>query len=431
MRRAKLTASDGEGHDNLGISVAIDGDTVVVGAWLDGHGRGSAYVFVKPASGWSGRLTESAKLSASEGTPVVGGFGESVAISGGTIVVGEGGAKVGENGFQGAAYVFVEPPGGWAGNLTETARLTASDGKRGDFLGSVAVSGGTVVVAAPGADDSQGAAYVFLEPADGWRGRRTETARLAASDGEADDRFGDHVAVSGGTVVVGASNDGIAGNDGQGSAYLFVEPAEGWGGQLTETAKLKASDGEAGDGLGRAAAVSGDTVVVGAWRDEVGGRQGQGSAYVFVEPAGGWAAELTESAKLTASDGETGDNLGVEVAIAGDMVVVGATGDTIAENHQQGSAYVFVEPEAGWAGSLHQAAKLWAADGATLDRFGFSVAVAGEAIVVGALLDDFAGGDVPRLGRDQGSAYVFAGLPERRSAGSAPGAAQVSSVSIR
>ena len=237
-----------------------------------------------------------------------------MAVSGNTVVMGALGDA--GNGFNsGAAYVFVEPVGGWAGNLTETAKLTASDGMEWDRFGAnVAVSGDTVVVSADGdaLDGTSHAAYVFVEPVGGWAGNLPQTAKLTASDAADDDGFGIAVAVSGDTVVVGAWFD-----DDNGSAYVFVEPVGGWAGNLPQTAKLTASDGAAGDGdlFGLSVAVSGDTVVVGAPLDDP-----FSSAYVFVEPAEGWAGNLTEAAKLTASDGAA---LG-PVAVSGGTAVLGA-----------------------------------------------------------------------------------------------------------
>ena len=124
----------------FGVSVAVSGDTVVVGAPFDDVGnniaQGAAYVFVKPAGGWAGLLTENAKLVASDGQPV-DFFGDSVAVSGDTVVVKDVFGDVGANRDQGSAYVFVRPAGGWAGLLQENAQLVASDGAAGDFAFSV------------------------------------------------------------------------------------------------------------------------------------------------------------------------------------------------------------------------------------------------------------------------------------------------------
>ncbi len=345
IEQAKLTASDGAASDLFGVSVAINGDTVVVGAHFDDVGantnQGSAYVFVKPAGGWAGALNQSAKLTASDGA-AGDRFGLGVAISGDTIVTGAFFDDIGINPNQGSTYVFVKPGGGWAGALTESAKLTASDGAASDLFGvSVAITSDTVVVGAWGDDNLRGSAYVFIKPGGGWAGVLTESAKLTASDGAVGDQFGGSVATSSDTVAVGANLDDIGANPNQGSAYVFVEPAGGWAGALTESATLTASDGAAGDGFGFPVAISDETVMVGANGDDIGANTNQGSAYVFVKPDGGWAGALTESTKLTASDGAAGDGFGASMALSGDAVVVGAPVDDIGANLNQGSAYVF------------------------------------------------------------------------------------------
>jgi hypothetical protein len=241
---------------------------------------------------------------------------------------------------------------------------------------------------------------VFVKPGSGWTTTSTFTAKLTASDGAALDEFGTSVAVSGDTVVVGAPFDRIGGNKDQGSAYVFVKPGSGWTTTSTFTAKLTASDGAGGDRFGSSVAVSGDTVVVGAPRADIGvPADNRGAAYVFVKPSGGWS-NMTETAKLTASDGAVDDQFGYSVAISGDTVVVGAPLAEIGSNTNQGAAYVFVKPSAGWS-DMTETAKLTASDGAADDYFGFSVAISGDTVVVGAPRDDIGGNT------NQGSAYVF------------------------
>ncbi len=408
FQQAKLTASDGAERDDFGRSVAVSGDTIVVGANLDDSGfssfgdEGSAYVFVKPVGGWAGALTETAKLTASDGEEL-DGFGLSVAVSGDTVVVG---AREHLRDRPDSAYVFVKPPGGWVGVLTETAKLTPSD--RLLFFTSVAVSGDTVVVGAAIADFIPDSAYVFVKPPGGWVDA-TEDAKLTASDGAVFDSFGVDVAVGGDTVVVGAFEDDIGDNLEQGSAYVFVKPLAGWGGALNQSAKLTASDGAFRDSLGISVAVSGDTVVAGACHvSPLGPDCGQGSAYVFVKPAGGWTGPTNENAKLTASDGggPGGGDFGRSVAVSGDTVVVGAPSDTTGNNLLHGSAYVFVKPPGGWAGALTESVKLIASDGADhRQELGSSVAVSGDTVVGGA-----PGPCLSKLlcrNQNPGSAYVF------------------------
>ena len=394
----KLLAADGASDDYLAYSVAVSHDTVVIGAYGDddnGSKSGSAYVYVWDGASW----TQQAKLQASDAA-VGHEFAKSVAIFGDSIVVGA--HRDDDNGASsGSAYVFVKPVGGWSGTLNEDAKLLASDGAESDYFGrSVAVSGDSVVAGAYGDDDSGGAsgsAYVFDKPVGGWSGTLTEDAKLLASDGAAVDYFGWHVAVSGSYVVVGAYYDDDNGSA-SGSAYVFVEPGGGWSGTLNEDDKLLPSDGAGSDYFGWSVAVSGDSVVVGAYYDDDSG-SGSGSAYVFVEPGGGWSGTLNEDAKLLASDGVQMDNFGRSVAMSGDTVVVGAFLDDD-NGSGSGSAYVFVEPGGGWSGTLNEDTKLLPTDGAADDYFGFSVAVSFKTIVGGAEFDD-------DNGENSGSAYVF------------------------
>jgi RHS repeat-associated protein len=275
--------------------------------------------------------------------------------------------------------------------FVQQAKLTASDGAGDDFLGfSVAISGDTIVAGAPGASvagTAPGAAYVFVEPAEGW-GDATQTAKLTASDGATFDSLGTSVAISGGTIVAGAPYAAAGGTTEAGAAYVFVEPANGWA-DSTQAAKLTASDGVAQDHLGYSVAISGSTIVAGA----PGYFAETGAAYVFAEPAGGWA-DATQTAQLTASD-ETGlDHLGASVAISGRTIVAGAP-----QAGSLGAAYVFAEPAAGWADDT-ETAKLTACDITECDSFGASVAISGSTIVAGAPGGGYFGGP--------GAAFVFA-----------------------
>ena len=381
---AKLTASDGASDDWFGWSMAMDGDTAVVGARTDDSTAGSAYVLTQQSGVWS----QVAKLTASDGAAGEE-FGESVSIDGETVVVG----APQHDGGKGVAYLFTKPGTGWA-DATETAKLTASDGSGGDEFGdSVAVDGDTVVVGAPLDDDNisnSGSAYVFTKPSGGW-GDATQTAKLTASDGLLYSRFGSSVDVDGDTVMVGAATHDLA----RGAVYVFSKPGSGWA-DATEMAQLTASDADAGDQLGWSMELDGDTLVVGATFDDVNGEH-SGSAYVFTEPVGGWT-DATQTAKLTAFDGAANDQFGTSVAIDGDMVVVGAPLDD-GVGLSSGSVYTFSKPSGGWA-TVARTATIKASDEAFGDRFGKSVAVDGETLLVGAPLDN-------DNGVSSGSAYVF------------------------
>jgi hypothetical protein len=371
IRSFTLTASDGVNDDEFGYSVAIDGNTVVVGAIDHNVLSGAAYVFVKPAMGWV-NMTQTAELTASDGQ-TGDAFGESVSVSGNTVVVGAPGATVNSNRAQGATYVFVKPVSGWA-NMTETAKLTASDGGLDSNFGiAAAITGNTVVVGAdrPGIDNpGPGAAYVFVEPNGGWS-NMTQTAELTASDGTDYNDFGDSVSINGTTVVVGAIQGG--GIQGPGAAYVFVEPPAGWN-NMTETAKLTASDGVVGDSFGCSVSLGGNIAVIGAYVKS----NEQGAVYVFAEPTGGWV-NMTETAELTIATGKR-ELFGYSVSVAGKAIVAGAPGLT----GSKGIAYVFLEPAGGWKTTSKYNFVLSETFKNGSDYLGNSVAVSGTTAVVGA-----------------------------------------------
>ncbi|MGH9840105.1 MAG: FG-GAP repeat protein, partial [Blastocatellia bacterium] len=378
-QQQQLTANDGAAFDRFGASVALNGDTVVVG---DDTGpiadHGAAYVFTRSGTVW----TLQQKLTAGDGA-FGDDFGASVAISGDTVVVGAHLVDIGANFDQGAAYVFTRSGTLW----TQQQKLTSNDGAFNDFFGaSVALSGDTVVVGARGKDIGtnldQGAAYVFTRGGGFW----TQQQKLTEDFGAASDFFGISVAISGQTVVVGAES----GNANKGAAYVFTSNGTFW----TQQQKLIANDGAAGDFFGLSVAISGDTVVVGAPGGAIGANSQQGSAYVFTRFGTVWTLQQ----KLTAGDGAFGDDFGASVAISGDTVVVGALADDISANTNQGSAYVFTRSGGFWT----QQQKLTANDGAANDIFGVTVALSGDTVVVGAEFDAI-GANVER-----GSAYVFA-----------------------
>jgi hypothetical protein len=219
-------------------------------------------------------------------------FGCSVAISGDTVVIGA--CDNDNNGTDsGSAYVFVKPAGGWGSvpstPLYEDARLLPSNGAAYDHFGnSVAIDGDAIVIGAHQDDDNgadSGSAYVFVKPIGGWASALSpleEDVKLLPSDGAQNDRFGNSVGITGDTAVIGAPfNDGNATDSG--SAYLFAKPGGGWGSVPApqhERRKLLASNGGAGDELGCSVAISSETPLVGARYDDDKGTD-SGSAYVF------------------------------------------------------------------------------------------------------------------------------------------------------
>jgi FG-GAP repeat len=312
----------------------------------------------------------------------------------------------------GKVDVFLKPKRGWKTTSSFKAELTASDGMANDGFSNelgLSADGSTVVVGAAGAtvngNVGQGAAYLFVKPAAGWK-TATQTAKLTELHGAAGD-FAGEVSVSGdgSTVFVGAPGAAVGANAAQGVAYLFVRPASGWKTTPKFTAKLSVRNGAAYDDFGFCQAGStcitsdGTTVLVGApqLNFSTGTPTGPGKAYIFVKPAGGWKTTSKFNAELTASDGQTGDALGWSAAITSNIAVVGA----VVGNGGTGAAYVFSKPKAGWKTTSNFTAKLIPSDGDIGDAFAFSVSVSGNTAAVGALNHPSGSTSGP------GAAYVF------------------------
>lgn len=252
--------------------------------------------------------------------------------------------------------------------------MIASDGGNGDQFGrSVSLSGERALIGARWDDDDNngsnaGSAYVFEFESAAW----SETARLTASDGAANDFFGASVSLSGTRALIGASGDGDIGFN-SGSAYVFDFDGVGW----SETGKLIASDG----GIGRSVSLFGNRALLGAGS----------AAYVFDFNGSTWL----ETTKIMTSDGSVDDLFGSSVGLSGEQALVGARLDD--ENApDSGSAYLFEFIGTVWTEST----KLTAGDGPVDDQFGWSVSISGDRALVGAYRDDDNGGA-------SGSAYIF------------------------
>ncbi|HWB02490.1 MAG TPA: hypothetical protein VG796_05650 [Verrucomicrobiales bacterium] len=453
-----IKAHNPSGGDRFGTAVAISGDTVVVGAHLeDGSGAGvnppdtntagetgAAYVFVRTDGVW----TFQAYLKASN--PTLGDyFGRSVAISGDTIVVGatyEDSSSTGVNSFSnndaeqaGAAYVFVRNNGTWS----QQAYLKASNTQLNDQFGhSVAVSGDTVAVGAPQEDgaatgvnppstegaNASGAVYIFVRSGTTW----TQQAYVKASNTGADDLFGFSVALSGNTLVAGAyleDGGGIGVNPVQnegmgdsGAAYVFVRNGTAW----TQQAYLKASNPGPNDWFAWSVAIAGDTIVCGAPAEDgngVGvnpannnGAQDSGAAYIFERSGTVWSGPVY----LKATNPAFQDQFGFSVGVSSDFVVAGApnedgSGQRInpVQNEgalDSGAAYGYVRSNGTWSAKLY----LKATNTGASDLFGSAVAVSGDTVVVGAPDEDGGGfginpPDTAFLAA-AGGAYLYAGI---------------------
>jgi hypothetical protein len=334
----KITASDAGAGDGFGGSVAIGNGYIVVGANGDddnGSDSGSAYIFDLDG-------TQLAKITASDGAND-DTFGSSVAVGNGRIVVG---ARFDDDNGSGSGSAYIFDLDG-----TQLAKITASDGAANDrFSDSVAVGNGRIVVGAQYNNSSRGSAYIF--DLDG-----TQLAKITASDGVTGDNFGNSVAIGNGRIVVGAVSDDTL----RGSAYIFDLNG-------TQLAKITASDGASYDVFGGTVAVGNGRIVVGAFQDGDNGSS-SGSAYIF-------DLDGTQLAKITASDGASYDRFGESVAVGNGRIVVGTLYDND-NGTSSGSAYIFDLDGT-------QLAKITASDAAGNDNFGKSVAIGNGRIVVGA-----------------------------------------------
>jgi hypothetical protein len=324
-QQAKLLASDGDAEDWFGCSVALSGDTAIIGAeGVDDNGNnsGSAYVFIRTGTTW----TQQQKLLASDGTPH-DNFGIYVSLDGDTALIGARADSIHGN-YSGSAYVFTRTGTTW----TQQQKLVPQDGQAEDNFGiCVSLKGDTALIGAWYDDDNganSGSAYVFTRSGMTW----TQQAKLLASDGAAGDEFGNSVFLSGDTAIIASPfDDDNAANSG--SAYVFVRTGTTW----TQQQKLLPSDGASGDQFSMwNVGLDGDTALIGAWYDDDNGAN-SGSAYVFTRTGTTW----TQQQKILASDGAAGDNF-AGYSISGNTAIITSWYDDD-NGANSGSAYVFTK----------------------------------------------------------------------------------------
>ncbi|MCU0595456.1 MAG: FG-GAP repeat protein, partial [Desulfobacterota bacterium] len=418
LTEEKLTAGDGAAGNRFGSSLSIDNYRAIIGS----EGKEAAYIF-ESQSPWA----EKARLVSGKAGD---GFGSAVSVSGDYALAGaHGDDDLGID--SGAAYLFRFDDAQWS----RLPKLTADDGKAGDFFGaSIALSSDLAVVGAPGDDTNDGnwvqrfaerkylplasgmswntvlqqwenrSGLYILEAnsADGWarnfrplairvsfgalssipmlRVVGTNSASLAYSNNyllrqplplsnAADIRYiyvSNPPAVTNIEFLVPSTKGAVD----AGSVYVFKRGEASW----LQQAKLTASDGAEGDAFGVSVAVSDQTIIVGAEGDDDYG-QDSGSAYLFYQNGTAWV----EEAKLLAKNGKMGDRFGSSVALSGNVAVVGAPHPNVADG-EPGSACVFRFNGEGWI----EEARLTALDGKAGDRFGASVSISADYIVVGA-----------------------------------------------
>jgi hypothetical protein len=346
-----IQASDGEHGNRFGRAVAVDGDTMIIGAnWtdIDDNGdQGAAYVFTRTGTTWS----QQQKLVADDGE-ANHRFGSDVALDGDTILVSSNLAGAG------SVYVFTRSGATWS----QQQKLVADDGVSGDLFGwSLDLDGETAVIGAPGSGGFVGAAYLFSYSGTTW----SQQQKIIASDAApgVQSQFGSAVALDGDTAVIGAD----WANSSQGTVYVFTRSGATW----SEQQKLTAADGAAFTRFGFAVAVSGDTLLVGAFLANIGQNNNQGAAYVFTRNGAIWSQQQ----KLTAADGAASNRFGYAVALDGHRALIGAP------NHMaHGAVYYFARDDTSWS----QQQKLIPSNGSSGESFGAAVDLDGDTAVIGA-----------------------------------------------
>lgn len=440
-------ASNTGRSDSFGRSVAVFADTLAVGApgedssatGVNGNqsddaarDAGAVYIFRRDGSVWA----QQAYVKASS-AQINDGFGASVALSGDTLVVGAPGRSSG----QGVVYVFRRIDGAWA----QQAVLGASNAEAEDLFGiQVALSGDTLAVSAPSEDssatgvngdqfnnnaDRAGAVYIFQRTGTFW----TQQAYIKASNTARGDAFGTSLTLSGDTVAVGAPHEASTGkgiNGTQidnsaifsGAAYVFQRTGTIWAQQVY----IKASNAAPLSQFGTSVALSGDTLAVGAVTEAssatgIDGNQmdtsayGAGAVYIFQRSGNSWA----QQAYIKASNTETFDAFGFSIALSGDVLAIGAVSEDSSASAvdgdqrdnrapESGAVYVFKRAGGGWA----QEAYLKASNVEMADSFGSALALSNDTLVVAAVQED--GGEtgldrnqVDNRAEDAGAIYVF------------------------
>jgi FG-GAP repeat/IPT/TIG domain/Bacterial Ig-like domain (group 3) len=369
-QQAKLTAASTVAGDRFGATVGLDQGTVAIGAPHAGTTiNGVVHVFVASGSNW----TEQASLQASDAAPGAA-FGAAVSISADSLLVGASGA----NAQAGTAYVFVRSGVAWS----QQAELSASDAATGAAFGNaVALSGDKALIGAPANVQIPGAAYFFNRTGTTWN-QIKEVSGNDRGESTSGDAFGGSVALQGNAAVIGGS--GI--NYGMAYSYIYTQFSPGvwnWAGGV-----LNNGDGEESDKYGFSVALSGTTIVIGSplVTNSWGFSGGAGEGLVQIWKNGALQAVMP-------TPGVSPGSYGSAIAISGDTAIVGNASDDTNFDWLTGSVYVFVRSGSVWV----QQAKFNAPDDAPKNLFGASVAIDGDTALVGA----------PATSTTASAAYVF------------------------
>ena len=390
---AKLLASDAESQAKFGQSVSIsnNGTIAIVGSSNEdtsGTDAGAAYIYTRSGTSW----TQQSKLQASDKASY-DYFGYSVSIDsdGDTAIVGAYGEDTG-GAHSGSAYIFTRSGSTW----TQQAKIQASDAQADDYFGiSVSISGdgNTAIVSARNEDttaSNAGSAYIYTRSGSTW----SQQAKIQASDAQANDNFGYSVDISndGDTVIVGAYREDTGGTD-AGSAYIYTRSGSTW----SQQAKIQASFGGSEDRFGYSVSIDsdGDTAIVSAIYEDTGGASA-GSAYIFTRSGTSWS----QQAQIQPTNVSASDLFGRSVSISGDgNTVIGSSPIEDTGFTNAGAVYIFTRSGSTWT----QQAKIQAYDAQASGWFGDYVDISndGNTVIIGA--DNTDSGSIS----EAGAAYIY------------------------
>jgi hypothetical protein len=420
-QRAYIKASNTGSSDNFGVAIALDGDTLVVGALYEDSAAtgvngdqssqastdsGAAYVFVRKAGSWE----QQAYLKASDTAPQAL-FGSKVAVFGNTIAVSAlhtDAFRLGASpGGPGSVYVFERKDGSWR----ETAKLVPSGSMNADLFGvGLALERDTMIVGSPG-EAGSGAAYAFVRDSAGWH----ETARLQPRTPVAKSKFGASVAVRGDTAVVGAPDDSSE-RSGCGSASVFVRTGERW----VETQRLSPNPASDDASFGFSIALGDDTLLIGAPRElsiATPTLFSSGEVFAYELVGGSWQ----QSQVIKALVARSSDSFGSAVALHEDSALVGACGDASGgvgigadpsrrDAPYAGAGYLFAREGRKWVASLYLKASNTDSDSGA--SFGYGAALSENSAVLSAIWERSAatgidGNQQSKAATRSGALYVF------------------------
>lgn len=325
----------GAAGDFFGYSVSISGNFAVVGAFEDDFGvntgQGSASFFQFNGTNWvlMQKVTNTGGAFADH-------FGHSVSISGNYAIVGAPDDD-GVNADQGSASIYQFNGTSWV--LMQ--KITDATGAAGDNYGhSVSISGNYAIVGAytddVGVNTDQGTALIYQYNGTSW----VLMNKIADAAGAADDNLGLSVSISGNYAIVGAPLDDVGANFNQGSALIYQFNGSSW----VLMNKVTDAAGESNDQFGHSVSISGNYAISGAYLENVGTTIFQGSASIYQYNGTNWVLMQ----KITDVNGATGYQFGFSVAISGNYAIVGAYGEDVGANTDQGSSTIYQRLGLGW-----------------------------------------------------------------------------------